>query len=1139
MQIDKSSFEGVQDAFRTLFVRLSASQPTELEMRYAPKDEGSQISRQMFVDVLRYFRTMNARKELEESSSVDVMIDIQPSSFRITFDSQEHFDEWIGRGKEKAPPAPAPPKVTRVTRIGTPIDISEYNLRVKLKEEEENLEDPVREAVLNALSSPTSNSNINQTSTSSKMIRMKHRFSSVSSKDPDFRYDLTSVRSFVMKDREHMYFVKEEYEAEIEFIRTSFDTITNTGTDQRKQLALRLFKAANILLKVIQNSDHVISNSVKKGVIEEYSKLTGSHRAIGMKPVTLMRQNLAPPGTIPGAISVTGGGYTVTEKADGERRMLFIASDRRVYLISERMTVTYTGVLLKSDIGVRSLLDGEFLPALPATHGIGMSEGRPPLFMCFDAFFVGGMDVRELPLWAPERTGMTDVSSLQLSTASSKPPKAAKAKSGKNKKTEMEDLLPVDRLGACERIILHDGLAPENSTSSAVVHCNVKTFYPVSSFPQLVEQASMIFDKRDAGFFPYDIDGLIFTPSELAMGATRDPDTGEVIPAPASGAGGWQAAMKWKPPEMNTIDFLVKFATDEWVVEDANLKSNNSSVADMRVRRAVDLYVGTSEDPQVPVNPLDFYLNLEADIRSRQQIERGGKRTYRAILFDPPGEGRRVHRAHLLTDEEGRVMVEGDEIRDGSIVEFSYDTSRHDAPPEQCWKPMRIRHDKTARLIQTKSLSGTLNDAHKTAYQVWQAIWQPVTEDTLRGREGTEYFSRTQQDQAPPGGLYYAQHQKDQRRWETASYAMNTFHNTWIKWRTLLQPFSGLERPEYAAHSLFDFGTGQGGDMRKWFDMRGLKRIVGIDLVEESLLRGGSGAYERLRQQYHQNPQKGDEMKVVFLPLDARKSIRSPENFLDALTTDDASFVKLARIAKGLEEVDETLDPKLKVLHGIAAMPCDLATAQFAVHYFCSDMDTLRSFAGNVASVLRPGGFFVGACLDGQKVDAKLRGLRRGDHIKGMGRDGGKAGRNRLMWHITKLYDGSLSQSQSKGAATHKAGPGEGSVGKRIRVYMETIGQAMDEYLVDFRLLEEVMRDAGLDPISKDAAGRMGFPDTEGDGFVAGGGTFEDAYVDMVQKAARGGQQGDDRRISAALGMTDVQKEYSFMNRWFVFQKRI
>ena len=52
--------------------------------------------------------------------------------------------------------------------------------------------------------------------------------------------------------------------------------------------------------------------------------------------------------------------YNVTDKADGERNLIFISSSNKVYLINNRLSLKYTGLKSVSDLG-GTLMDGEFI----------------------------------------------------------------------------------------------------------------------------------------------------------------------------------------------------------------------------------------------------------------------------------------------------------------------------------------------------------------------------------------------------------------------------------------------------------------------------------------------------------------------------------------------------------------------------------------------------------------------------------------------------------------------------------------------------------------------------------------------------------------------------------------------------------
>mgnify|MGYP000580071633 CR=1 FL=1 len=132
----------------------------------------------------------------------------------------------------------------------------------------------------------------------------------------------------------------------------------------------------------------------------------------------------------------------------------------------------------------------------------------------------------------------------------------------------------------------------------------------------------------------------------------------------------------------------------------------------------------------------------------------------------------------------------------------------------------------------------------------------------------------------------------------------------------------------------------------------------------------------------------------------------------------------------------------------------------------------------------------------------------------------GEAPDGSLMWHVEKMYSGRLSE---KVIAER--------TGIVIRVFMESIGHAVDEFLVDFELLTAIMCDTGLYPASTTSLEKLGLRSHTG--------MFSELFEDMRDYAAEKGVDGiKDARILNALSMTDTHKRYSFMNRWFVFEKK-
>jgi len=77
-----------------------------------------------------------------------------------------------------------------------------------------------------------------------------------------------------------------------------------------------------------------------------------------------------------------------------------------------------------------------------------------------------------------------------------------------------------------------------------------KTFY-ISSGQQIFKNCNTILSNVADQLFQYETDGLIFTPSNTGVASDR---VGESLPPTKTT---WMKSFKWKPPEFNTVDFLV------------------------------------------------------------------------------------------------------------------------------------------------------------------------------------------------------------------------------------------------------------------------------------------------------------------------------------------------------------------------------------------------------------------------------------------------------------------------------------------------------------------------------------------------------------------------------------------------------
>lgn len=62
---------------------------------------------------------------------------------------------------------------------------------------------------------------------------------------------------------------------------------------------------------------------------------------------------------------------------------------------------------------------------------------------------------------------------------------------------------------------------------------------------------NIIMQKINDGLFEYNTDGLIFTHTSFGVGSNQVGRAGKLSKVT------WEYSFKWKPPQYNTIDFLV------------------------------------------------------------------------------------------------------------------------------------------------------------------------------------------------------------------------------------------------------------------------------------------------------------------------------------------------------------------------------------------------------------------------------------------------------------------------------------------------------------------------------------------------------------------------------------------------------
>eukprot|EP00873_Tetraselmis_striata_P041625 jgi/Tetstr1/461889/TSEL_006967.t1 len=376
MELSKKAFEEV----RTHAEKALRERSLELEARITTEERS--LDRVGFERLLRYLRRTKAVHEPEHET-----LDIGMSAHRVTIADVDRIAEQCARWRQQSlvqmyEASPNDIVVIRKEKVHKRVDIPEYNVIVWLKMETA-VQDPTDP--LKAMSAP------------GRLLtfRLKRRHSFLTD-DRAFRIDCTVVKSAAgAKSVDALVGAKETFEVEVELLQAD-ELAPPQVKDRAKVVATALMTHVAEVLTVLrdQRSGTLMTAAERARVKNEYIKLTGG-RMVMPKPVTLEKGNLLEEAPDNYSVRPDGGAgrYTVTDKADGERCLLFVDAAGRGYLIDDRGGVRRTGV--DAPGAAASVLDGELVKR-------SRLDAPLNLFLVFDVYWFRGRD-EFVPLAAAKR----------------------------------------------------------------------------------------------------------------------------------------------------------------------------------------------------------------------------------------------------------------------------------------------------------------------------------------------------------------------------------------------------------------------------------------------------------------------------------------------------------------------------------------------------------------------------------------------------------------------------------------------------------------------------------------------------------------------------------------------------------------
>ena len=746
---------------------------------------------------------------------------------------------------------------------------------------------------------------------------------------------------------------QESYEVELEIDNSKVGT--GTVYDNTASLMNDLRKCIRIVLSGLQESKYPIPYSEQETVLHSYMRMIRGadyqvkrvypKDFIGPGSFTLQLENIIAPIEDSSIVNIRNN-YCVTEKADGDRKLLYISNNGKIYLIDTNMNVVFTGSKTNEKTIFNSLLDGEHIRE--DKHGKYLN-----LFAGFDLYYVNGKSVREFPfinyliqddIVEEQDKGEIVSKKFRLELLS-----------------ELIELLkPISILETGST----DEVTPKENKKSTDLIVKCKGFNAASEYGNIFAACSKKLSDINDGLFEYTTDGLIFTPMDLPAGGNSVNGS----PGPLYKST-WEKSFKWKPAEFNTIDFLVSVKKDKTgrdevhhIFQDGRNLEGNQEVIQYKT---LVFRCGFYEKKHGYLNPCQDILNDK--LPSPDDLDNND--TYKPVPFQPTSPyDETAHLCNIILkgDETNLYMMteENEYFEDDTIVEFKYVMDNDDGWK---WVPLRVRYDKTSELRAGMKNYG---NAYHVANNNWHSIHQPITETMISTGENLPEYEHNDD-------VYYNRSSD-----ETSTQGLRDFHNLVVK-KNLIIGVS--ERDD----TLIDYAVGKAGDMAKWIRSK-IKFVLGVDVSPDNIhnqVDGACARFIRANKKYTKMP------KALFVTGDSSRNIRNG----DAVDTEKDKQIIKAVFGNGPKDIS-LLGKGVYNQYGVAETGFNVSSCQFAIHYFFKNKTTFHNFIRNIAECTKINGYFVGTCYDGKHVFNLLENKNKNEGITILKNE-------RKIYEITKMYD--------------------------------------------------------------------------------------------------------------------------------------
>ena len=686
-------------------------------------------------------------------------------------------------------------------------DATDINVRVRLAEESQ-----VSKTEFNTIQ------NLSHEVAKNIIFRLKQRatfyvYGDMKSRD-FIKIDLTMTK--MSRNINRINYSIPNYELEIEL------GIASEQSKKSTNFLNIMLKELEVLLKIIQQSNFVITNSKEREVLQEYSNIFGLNVDNIMYLESRQPQSLE----IQHVTEMLPNRYAVTDKADGDRFFLIICKNR-VYLISTNLNVKDTGIELPQSLSKynNSVMDGEY---------IFIASKNRHLMMIFDCLFIGGKDVRKI---ADFMTRLSHADEIISNCFILEKQKGFVIQDYSSKSAfNLNDIAKFHEQQIKKFI---DTLNSDSEIAKKYPLIRRKYFIACTGAKswEIFKYSSIIWNKYTTDpeiKVPYILDGLIYHPINQEYVVGRDSKFIEY---------------KWKPPTKNSIDFYVRFQRDKGTGKILTVYDNS-----------IDDYVRNK-----PYKICHLHCGYKKGKEEEPILFRSEEDGYEAFIFLKDGEA---------VDQDGNL------ISDNTVVEFYYD-NRPDLDDRFRWMPIRTRYDKTESVQKYNRRYGNYIDV---ALKVWRSITNPILiediDDLAKGNDevkGVYYYDKKIESLRSKIGheLIISTAKEDayfQIRTNLAK-PMKQFHN-WVKSVLIYTHMHPMYQNDKSL-TVLDLACGQGSDLMRFYYSK-VANYVGIDIDKNALHSAVNGAvsrYNQFRKKYPAYP------PMTFIQADVGSLLNYEDQF--------------------------------------------------------------------------------------------------------------------------------------------------------------------------------------------------------------------------------------------------------------------